>query len=113
MSFTKNMGKNLSHKHGQKLLDRAKKSTTDAIKTVSKIATQKTAEATGDWIGSKIADKVTRVSKKSTEKLPNDEKEVDVERATHKKKYISPGKRQQIIDELRLAPKKMYIFRNY
>ena len=107
------MGKNLSHKHGQKLLDSAKKSTTDAIKTVSKIATQKTAEATGDWIGSKIADKVTRVSKKSTEELPNDEKEVDVERATHKKKYISPGKRQQIIDELRLAPKKMYIFRNY
>ena len=113
LSFAKNMGKNLSHKYGQKLLDSAKKSTTDAIKTVSKIATQKTAEATGDWIGSKIADKVTRVSKKSTEELPNDEKEVDVERATYKKKYISPGERQQIIDELRLVPKKMYIFRNY
>ena len=112
LSFAKNMGKSLSNKYGQKLLDSAKKSTTDAIKTVSKIATQKTAEATGDWIGSKIADKVTRVSKISTEELPNDEKEVDVERATHKKKYISPGERQ-IIDELRLVPKKMYIFRNY
>ena len=106
LSFAKNMGKSLSNKYGQKLLDSAKKSTTDAIKTVSKIATQKTAEATGDWIGSKIADKVTRASKKSTEELPNDEKEVDVERATHKKKYISPGERQQIIDELRLVPKK-------
>ena len=29
----KNMGKNLSSKYGQNLLDSAKKSTTDAIKT--------------------------------------------------------------------------------
>ena len=36
-----------------------KKSTTDAIKTTSKIAIQKTAEATGDLIGNKIADKIT------------------------------------------------------
>ena len=31
------MGKNLSNKYGQKLLDSAKKSTTDAIKTTKKI----------------------------------------------------------------------------
>ena len=37
----KNMGKNLSNKHGQKLLDSAKKSTTDVIKTASKRAIQK------------------------------------------------------------------------
>ena len=36
LSFAKNMGKNLSNKYGQKLLDRAEKSTTDAIKTASK-----------------------------------------------------------------------------
>ena len=54
LSFAKNVGKNLSNKYGQKLLDSAKKSTTDAIKTVSKRATQKTAEATGDLIGNKI-----------------------------------------------------------
>ena len=35
-----------------------------------------------------------------------DETEVDVERATPKKRYISPEERQQIIDELRLVPKK-------
>ena len=35
------MGKDLSNKFGQKLLDSAKKSTTDAIKTVSKKAIQK------------------------------------------------------------------------
>ena len=36
--FAKNMSKYLSNKYSQKLLDSAKKSTTDAIKTVSKRA---------------------------------------------------------------------------
>ena len=35
LSFAKNMGKSLSNKYDLKLLDSAKKSTTDAIKTVS------------------------------------------------------------------------------
>ena len=35
------MGKSLSNKYGKKLLDRAKKFTTDAIKTASKKAIQK------------------------------------------------------------------------
>ena len=59
--FCKNIGKNLSNKYGQKLIDTAKKYTTDAIKTASKRATQKTAEATGDLIGNKIADKITSI----------------------------------------------------
>ena len=48
------MGKSLSNKYGQKLIDSSKKSTTDAIKTASKIAIQKTAEATGDLIRAKL-----------------------------------------------------------
>ena len=40
LSFAKNMGKSLSNKYGQKLLDSAKKSTADAIKTASKRAIQ-------------------------------------------------------------------------
>ena len=101
------MGKSLSNKYGQKLLDSAKKSTTDAIKTASKRAIQKTAEATGNLIGNKIADKITSVSKKSAKELHNnDEREEDVERTTIKNRYISPEERQQIIDELRFAPKK-------
>ena len=40
LSFAKNMGKYLSCKYGQKLLDSTKKSTTDAIRTVSKRAIQ-------------------------------------------------------------------------
>ena len=54
LSFAKNMGKNLSNKYRQKLLDSAKKSTADAIKTSSKRAIQKTTEATGDLIGNKL-----------------------------------------------------------
>ena len=53
LSFAENMGKNLSNKYSQKFLNTAKKSTTDAIKTTSKRAIQKTAEATGDLIGNK------------------------------------------------------------
>ena len=37
-SFAKNMGKSLSNKYGQNLLDSAKKSTADAIKTALKRA---------------------------------------------------------------------------
>ena len=54
LSFAKNVGKILSNKYGQKLLDSAKKCTKDARKTASKIAIQKTAEVTGDLIGNKM-----------------------------------------------------------
>ena len=64
LSFAKNIGKNLSNKYGQKIIDTSKKSTTDAIKNASKRAIQKTAEAKGDLIGNKIADKITSISKK-------------------------------------------------
>ena len=108
LSFAKNMGKSLSNKYGQKRLDSAKRSTTDVINTASKRAMQKTAEATRDLIGNKIADKITSVSnKKSTKKLHNnDEIEEDAEITTHKKRYTSPEERQQIIEELRLVTKK-------
>ena len=69
LSFAKNIGKSLSYKYGQKLLDSPKKSTTDAIKIASKIAAQKTAKGTGDLLGNKIADKITGASKKSPTEL--------------------------------------------
>ena len=104
------MGKNLSNKYGQKLLDSAKKSKTDAIKTASERAIQKTEEATRDLIDNKIADKITSVSKKSANNLQNnktEEEEENAKRITPKKRYISLEERQQIIDELRLVPKMM------
>ena len=101
LSFAKSMGKSLSNKYGQKLLDSAKKSTTDAIETASKRAIQKTAEATGHLIGNKNADKITSVSKKkpamelhSKELHNNNNNDEDVEITTPKKKYISPEEKQ-------------------
>ena len=87
------MGKNLSNKYAQNLLDGAKKSTTDAIKTASKRAIQKTAEATGDLIGNKIVDKITSVWKKPNNNNNNNNNEV-VEITAHKKRYISPEERE-------------------
>ena len=84
--------------YGKKLVNTAKKSATDAIKTASKRSIQKTAETMGDLVGNKIADKIS-VSKKNSNN--ND----DVELTTHKKRYISSEERQQTIDELRLVPK--------
>ena len=77
----------------------ARKSTTDAIKTASKRAIQKKEKATGDLFGNKIADKITIASKKSS-KNNLDEAKSEIE--IPKERYISPQKRQQITDELRL-----------
>ena len=86
LSFAKNAGthatkvaKNLSNKRSQKLINSAKKSTTDPIKTASKRAIQKTAEATSDLIGNKIASNITNAStelysKKSSKELNSVEK---------------------------------------
>ena len=91
LSFAKKMGKSLTNKHDQKLLDSAKKSTTDVTKTASKEAIQKTAEATSDLIGNKIADKITAISKKPFEELPNNDEreEENVEITLIKKIHIS------------------------
>ena len=84
MSFARNM----SNKYGKKLVATAKKLARDAIKTASKREIQKTAEATGDLIGNKIADKITSVPKKKS----NNNNDDDVELATHKKIYITRRK---------------------
>ena len=55
-----NIGKNLSSKYSQKLLDYAKQSATDAFKTASKRVTQTTVEITGDFIRNKIDDKISK-----------------------------------------------------
>ena len=93
------MRKSLSNKSGQKLLDSAKKSTTDAIKTASKRAIQKTAEATGDLIGNKIADKIASVSKKPSNinNYNNNNNSGDVELTTHKKRYIFQKKDNKLL----------------
>ena len=46
-------------KYGKKLMDTATKTEIDLAKTTSKRVVQKTAEATVDLIGNKIADRIT------------------------------------------------------
>ena len=86
LSFTRKFG----DKYGKKLMDTATKTGMDAAKTASKRVVQKTAEATEDLIGNKIADKITSIGKPK-------EKEKQT-----KKIFTFHQKRQQIIDDLRL-----------
>ena len=59
LNIGKNISINLSSKQSQKLIDYAKQSGTDALKTASKRAIQKTTEATSDLIGDKTNYKIT------------------------------------------------------
>ena len=95
----------LSNKYSQKLLAKAKKYTTDVIKTASKRTIQKTTEPTSDLIGNIIAEKITSVSTELHSKKTQNNKSADSDniKDVPKKRYISPEERQQIIDELRLV----------
>ena len=97
-NIDKNISKNLSGKCSKKLLDHAKQSATGAFNTTSKKAIQKTAEATGDLIGNKNANKITKAPK-AQKYFRSGFKQ---NRYTWRKIYISPEKREQIIDKLRL-----------
>ena len=112
MSFAKNFGNkygkklmntaiktgtNFNSKYGKKLTDTAIKTGKDFATIAGKKVVHKSAEATGDLIGNKIADKITaKPSKKS-------HNEDDVNNEILKEKYISPKERQKIINELKLA----------
>ena len=55
----------MSCKYSQKVLDHAKQSAIDTLKTASKKAIHNTAEATGDLISNKIPDKISKISRTS------------------------------------------------
>ena len=80
------------YKYGNKLMNTATKTGIDAAKTASKRVVQKTAEARGDLIGNKIADKITSLGKTNYKEKEDERQDI----------YIPPEKRQQIIDYLRL-----------
>ena len=64
----------------------------DAAKTAWKRVVQKTAGATGDFIGNKMADKITSIGKQKEKEKTKGIGEI----------YIPPEKRQQNIDDIRL-----------
>ena len=59
LSFAKNIGKNLSNKYSQEIIDTAKKSAMDAIKTASQRAIQKTAEVCSFKLSCRNLSKIT------------------------------------------------------
>ena len=73
-------------------MDAATKTGIDAAKTASKMVVQKTAEATGDLMKNKRADKITSIGKAKEKERTKEIEEI----------YIPPEKKQQIIDDLRL-----------
>ena len=89
MSFARNF----SDKYSKSLMDKGINVSKKFAKTAGKRILKKSAEATGDLIGNKIADKITSASKKSQNKVNN---------GILKERYIPPKERQKIIDELRL-----------
>ena len=86
------MARNFGDKYGKMLMGTTRKTGIDAVKTASKQVVQKTAEATADLIGNKIADKITSLGKRKSKEKENERQEI----------YIPPDKKQQIIDDLRL-----------
>ena len=67
-NIDKTIGKTLSSKYSQKPLGRAKQFPTDALNAASENSIRKPEEATSDLIENKIADKITKVLKKSQKK---------------------------------------------
>ena len=90
----KNISKNLSDKYNQKLLDHAKQAATDTLKKTSKRVIQKTAEATGDFIGNISASRISKRLKNSQTVTNENDKEIP------KEIYISQEERQKIINNL-------------
>ena len=76
------------------------------MKTASKKAIQKTAKATGDFIGNKSGVKITKVSKSllysNPETVTKEEENIALDREIPRERYISPKNRHLVINNLRL-----------
>ena len=62
------VGKKMSNKYGRKILDKTMDAGKDFAKIAGKKVLHKRAEATGEMIGNKIADRVTRSSRNKAQK---------------------------------------------
>ena len=93
LSFAKRFGKRVGKKAGDSLV----KTAIDSGKTISKRALSKASEARGDFIGQKIADKITSKANKISDvsdNVPETDEPYEVQ--------LTPQQRQSIINELRL-----------
>ena len=93
MSFAKNIGK----KYGRKRFDKSMDAGKGFAKIAGKKVLTKSAEATGDMIGNKIADRITKNSRNKAQQ------EDDRIMEETQELVIPPEKREQIIRNLRLV----------
>ena len=107
MFFAKNIGnkygkkifdvsKSMKNKYGKKVLDNSLSAGKDFAKIADKKVLTKSAEATGDLIGNKIADRITK-SARNKEKKEDDRIMEEIQEI-----IIPPEKREQIIRDLKL-----------
>ena len=110
LSFAKSIGKNLTGKYRQRLLHIAEKSAvtkvaTDTLKTTWNRAFQKTV-CNKILVRIKIADKISNTSSQNgpeTNSIKSLNTAIQTEDAIRSGIYISPEKRQEIVDGLRLT----------
>ena len=85
LSFARKVG----DKYDKKLIDTATKTGIDAAKTASKRALRKTADATCDLIGNKIADKIILISKAKSKEKEDENKKIKCPQTKDKKLLIT------------------------
>ena len=107
MSFARNIGnkygkkifdvgKSMKKKYGKKILDNSLSAGKDFAKITGKKVLTKSAEAIGDLIGNKIADRITKSARNK------EQKEDDRIMEETQEIIIPPEKREQIIKDLKL-----------
>ena len=90
------VGKSMKKKYGKKILDNSLSTGKDFAKIAGKKVLTKSEEATGDMIGNKIADRITKSSRNE------DKKKDDRIMEETQELIIPPEKREQIIRDLKL-----------
>ena len=100
-------GTNFNSKYGQKITDTAIKTGKDFATIAGKKIVHKSAEATGDLIGNKIADEITSMGRSKelgSAVKPRSKKKKDESNIMEETQeiYIPPEKRKQIIKDLKL-----------
>ena len=89
------VSKSMKKKYGKKILDNSLSVGKDFAKIAGKKVLTKSAEATGDLIGNKIADRITKSARNK------EQKEDDRIMEENQEIIIPPGKREQIIRDLK------------
>ena len=99
------VSKSMKNKYGKKILDNSLSAGKDFAKIAGKKVLTKTAEATGDLFGNKIADRITKGARNK------EQKEDDRIMEETQEIFIPPEKREQIIRDcfLKITKVKNYL----